>query len=297
MLENAWILFALLSGLFMAVVALIDKFVLVRWTRNPMVPVILLGIISLFPALVILAITGLPDLSISQYLLVFAAGTALFFMVFLYFLAVQLEEISRVVPLLYIAPLFVAVLAVIFLGETFPLRKYGGVLAIMGGAVLISLRLPLRLRLGKAFWLMILSAFSISIQLVITKYLLRHADYWEVFALTRSSMFVPMIPVLLAHFPDLRSTVREHGWKVVWVMVIDQHIALAASLFITIAAATGYITLVNALSSVQPFFVLLFTVLISLFFPQILKEETGRAVIGLKVLAIGLMFLGVLLVT
>jgi len=74
-------------------------------------------------------------------------------------------------------------------------------------------------------------------------------------------------------------------------------IALFGILFSIIATSISYVTLVNALSSVQPFFVLLFTVLLSIFFPHIIKEEINKSIMFLKVLAIILMFIGVILVT
>jgi hypothetical protein len=46
-------------------------------------------------------------------------------------------------------------------------------------------------------------------------------------------------------------------------------------LSITLAAARGFITLVNALSSLQSFFILLLTLVISAFYSQNLKEEIG----------------------
>jgi len=294
---NTWIVFALLSGFLMAVVNLLDKLVLDRWSRHPAVPVLLLGIISTVPAGLILLLNGVPRLPPRLWILVLAAGAALLGFAAFYFRAAAVEEISRVVPLQYLGPLFVSGLAALFLEEVFPPRRYLGVALMIVGAVLVSSRFPLRLRPGRAFWLMILSAISLSIQLVITKHLLSFADYWSVFALIRLAMAVAMLPLLIQHFRDLIASLREHGTKVIWVMVGDQHIALAGALFLTIAAASGPITLVNALAAVQPFFVLVFSLLLSRARPLLFREETGRAVVLMKLAAVTLMFLGVLLIT
>jgi hypothetical protein len=56
------------------------------------------------------------------------------------------------------------------------------------------------------------------------------------------------------------------------------------------------VTLVNALASVQPFFVLAFAVALSIFYPKILKEEIGRSAVALKLIAIAMMFAGVILI-
>jgi len=294
---NTWILFALLFGLSMAVVNILDKLVLDRWARRPIVPVLLVGVFNVFPAAVILLIQGVPPLSLGPALLVLAAGAALLSMTLFYFSAAAREEISRVVPLMFLSPLFVAVLAGIFLGEVFSLIKYAGVAALIGGASLISIRFPYRFGPGRAFWYMILAAFSISVYFTIMKYLLRIWDYWRVFGLTRIAMTGLMIPLFLLYFVDLRETLRDYGGRVVGIMALDQNIALAANLFLTVAAAAGPITLVNALASTQPFFVLLFTVLLSRFIPRLLWEESQGSTVVQKLAAICLMFAGALLIT
>ncbi len=292
-----WFLLALLSGLLMAVVNILDKLVLDLWSRHPMVPVLLLGVINLVPALVLLLVKGWPAMSLKQGLLILAAGGALLLMTLFYFSAAAREEISRVVPLMFFSPLFVATLAWVFLGETFAVRQYLGVATLIAGAVLVSSRLPLNLRPGHAFWLMLLAALSLSVYFVLMKYLLRSFDYWNVFCLTRLSSTLLMLPLFFLYFSELRDTLREYGIRVVGVMALDQTIALAANLFVIIAAASGPITLVNALISTQPFFVLLFALILSWLVPRLYSEETRRGTIVQKIAALALMFAGVLLLS
>jgi drug/metabolite transporter (DMT)-like permease len=291
-----WFIFALLAGLLIAVVNILDKFVLDKWARHPIVPVLLLGVFNLFPALILLLIRGWPAVTIKQGLLILAAGAALLLMALFYFSAAAREEISRVVPLMFFSPLFVAALAWILLDETFAARQYAGVFALIAGAVLVSSRLPLNPRMGRAFWLMLMAALSISVYFVLMKYLLRSFDYWSVFSLTRLSSTLVMLPLCFLYFAELRDTLREYGAKVVGVMALDQVIALAANLFVTIAAAAGPITLVNALISTQPFFVLLFAVILSRFVPHLFREETQRSTVLQKLAALVLMSVGVLLI-
>jgi hypothetical protein len=68
------------------------------------------------------------------------------------------------------------------------------------------------------------------------------------------------------------------------------------ALLITLALVTGPATLVNSLSNLQPFFVFLFAVGLSLFFPKILKEELKKSTLALKLIAMILMFVGVILI-
>jgi len=292
-----WVFFALLSGLLSACVNILDKYVLDKYAKNPIVPILLLGIFNLLPCGVILAVRGIPQLSPHNTLLIVAGGVAIFYMAYFYFKAAALEEISRIVPLLFLSPMFTAGLAFVFLGETFTYIKYLGVAAVILGALLVSSRFPLQVRVSRPLWLMLLSALSISFHYVLVKYLLGHADYWSVFALTRLVMSAATIPLFFRHFTDLKSTLKVHGWSVLGVMALDQYIALGAILLLFVAASGGPISLVMALASIQPFFVLLFTILLSLFWPQMMREEVARSTILQKVAAIALMFVGILLIT
>jgi drug/metabolite transporter (DMT)-like permease len=292
-----WFVFSLLAGLLMAVVNILDKLVLDRWSRHPMVPVLLLGVFNLVPALALLLIRGWPPLSPEQTLLVLAAGMALLLMTLFYFSAAAREEISRVVPLMFFSPLFVAAMALLFLGEAFAPRQYFGVAALISGAVLVSSRLPLKLRSGRAFRLMLLAALSLAAYLVLLKYLLSSLDYWDAFGLTRLASSILMLPLFFLYFSELRNSLREYGIRVVGIMALDQNIALAANLLVAIAAAAGPITLVNALISTQPFFVLVFALILSRFVPQLYREETRRGTVFQKLAALALMFTGVLLIS
>lgn len=293
----SWVLFSLLAAFTWAIVNTVDKYVLTKWVRKPIVPVMILGVVGLVASIAVYLIHGFSRLSYTNILLAFIAGVFYLLMSLFYFKAVKIEEISRVVPLFHLTPLFILILASIFLGEFFAPVKYLGILLLVIGAVLISTKKITSIRFGKAFWLMILSSMCIAINMVITKYLLDFADFWTVFSWTRIGTVVALIPAYFIYYPDLLLTVREHGRKVLGVISFNESLNIGGVIFITIAASVGYITLVNALSSIRPFFVLLFAVLLSVFYPRILKEEIGKSTVLLKIIAIVLMFTGAVLIS
>lgn len=293
----SWILFSILAALTWAIVSIIDKYVLTKWVRKPIVPIMILGIVGLIASVLIYLFHGLSTLSYLNIVLAFVAGIFYILMSIFYFKAVKLEEISRVVPLFYLTPLFVLILAAIFLGETFTSIKYLGIFLLIIGAILISSKEFIKISLGKTFWFMVFSSLAWSANLVITKYLLNFTDFWTIFSYTKIGTVFALIPIFYLSFPDLVSTVKEHGKKVIGVISLNESLSTVGVLLITIASAVGYVTLVNALSSVQPFFVLLFAVILSIFYPKILKEEISKSTVLLKLIAIILMFIGAILIT
>ena len=199
---------------------------------------------------------------------------------------------SRLVPIFYLATVFIGLISALTLREVFAPLQYFGVLLLVAGAILVSMR-KFSLKFGKAFWLMILSTLSISIYTILTKYLLSYEDYWTVFGYSRIGVFVAGIPLLYWHYSDFARMSRT----AIGVITFSESLNLAALFCITIATAQGFVTLVNALASTQSFFLLVFTILISLFYPRILKEEIGKGTILQKFVAIAMMFVGAMLIT
>ena len=292
-----WAVLSVLYAFCMAMVNMMDKFVLSRWRLKPIVLLLILGLTGLVPAPVIFVTRGFSPLS---WKIVLTAGAAGFFYVLmsaLYFLAARSEEISRVVPLFYLSPLFVSVLAWVFLGERLGAGEYAGILLLMAGAILINSRPGALFRPGKAFRLMILAAFVLALYMIAVKQALKGSDFWTAFALVRLWTFILLIPWLIRRRSDLKAAVRDHGLKVIGVMSANEIFALAATLCSVAAVSLGPVTLVTALNSLQPFFVLVFALLLSRFLPGVLKEETGASTVLLKLASIALMFAGALLIT
>ena len=293
----SWILFAILAAFVWALVNVVDKFILSKWVKKPIVPLMIVSIVSLIVASFIYFVRGFSSLSFGHIILALFAGLFSASMTLFYFSALKREEVSRVVPLFYLAPLFIAILAAIFLGEVFSPLIYLGVIFLISGAILISTKKMRKIKLGAAFWLMIISSLSMSISQVIIKYLLNFSDFWTIFSYVELGVFLTLVPLFFFKFSDLMENVREKGKRVVWAVSGNTLLNVSAVLFMTIGISLGPVTLVNALASIQPFFVLLFMVMLSLFLPKILKEEIGKSVLVRKLIAIVLMFVGVLLIT
>jgi len=292
-----WVIFSILAALCWAIVNIVDKYILTKWVRQPIILVIILAIIGLIASIIVYFIYGFSYLSYFNIILAFIAGIFYILMAIFYFRAVKIEEVSRVIPLFFLSPLFILIFAGIFLGEVFILSQYLGIILLMVGAILISSKGLSRISLGKAFWWMMLSVIAISINALLTKYLLNFADYWTIFAWTRIGAAIGIIPITYIYLPELINTVKQYGKKVVAVISANETLNLFGILSVTIAVSIGDVTLVNALSSVQPFFLLLFAVILSIFYPSILKKEIGKSVIFQKLLAIILMFIGAILIT
>jgi len=144
---------------------------------------------------------------------------------------------------------------------------------------------------------MILAAAFSAMNAILTKHLLNLTDFWTIFSYKGIGMFIGSIPIVSFYLPEFIKTTKQYGKKVIIAMSASETITVFGILLSIIAMSIGYVALVNAILSIQPFFILLFTVFLSIFYPSILKEELSKSIVSIKILAIILMFIGVILVT
>ncbi len=110
-----------------------------------------------------------------------------------------------------------------------------------------------------------------------------------------------IIGFLLFCFPKIRGNflndIKKVGRTVLFWRILNTSMGLIAIIFYYIAISIGLVSLVAAISSVEPFFVFIFTLLLSIFVPRILKEDIGKGAVTTKALAIILIIVGTLLIT
>ncbi|MDP2755474.1 MAG: EamA family transporter, partial [Nitrospirota bacterium] len=170
-----WILFSILAALSWAIVHILDKIILTKLIKNPVISLLFLGIIGLIISFFVYLFYGFSELSYFNILLSFIASICYVLMIYFYFKATQLEEISRVVSFFRITPLFVLIFSIFLFNEIFSFSKYLGIILLIAGSILISLKRSVKLTFGKSFWFIIIAAIVFAINTIITKYLLNFA--------------------------------------------------------------------------------------------------------------------------
>ena len=293
----SWVFYAIISAILWAVSNVLDKLILTKWVKNPSIPIIIYSIVGTIFGGFIYFFHGFSSLSNLNVFLALLSGVFLFGGATFYFKAIQFEEISRIVPIFYFTPGFIAILAAIFLGEIFALEIYFGIFLLIFGAILITSKNLKKITFGKPFWLMTTAALITSVYSVLTKYLLSFADFWTVFAYSVLGASVTSIPLIIRNYKELIQNVKDSKGVCLYFMFVSETTNAVGLLIFTFAKETGYVTLVNALSSIQPFLVLFIMVLLSLFLPKILKEEISKKTVARKFIAIVLMFIGVMIIT
>jgi uncharacterized membrane protein len=290
-----WLYLALLSVVLFAITNIIDKYVLTEFIRKPLFNTVISGAVSFLGALVLLLFARIyipsPDL------LVVGLFTGLLFMLanYFFFRGVLSEEVSRAMPIVLAAtPMLVLFIATFFLGEILLPGQYLGVVILLFSSILISIKKTARVTMSACFWLMVTSALFYAIQRTTMKYLLSYMDFWNVFFWMSTGAVLTSFVVMVFYHKTFFKTLRMFRKPALYAS-LSEALATAATFVFTVAMSFGLISLVQSVEYTQPAIVLAFATILSIYKPRIIREELKSSVLAVKIVAIGIMVVGMFL--
>lgn len=288
-----WLVFALLAPVLFGIGNIIDKLVLSRHIKNRFSWVVVLSSVHVTYALLLSLLVPIQFIfpySIFAILL----GMLSMLTLLLYAKAMMVEEVSRVVIFFNMSPLFIILLAAVFLGEKLTFLKYIGISLLVAGSILISYR---RVKEKMSIFISALKFLLpipviLAISAVSQKYLLNHIGYFSLFFCMALGMFLFGVSLLLSQTirRNLVITLRKPR-KISFVFVSD-FVASLGIIASFIALSLGPVSLISAFGSLQPLFVLVYALFLSIFLPRILKEEIDKRTIMLKLIAVIVVLIG-----
>jgi len=294
-----WLIIAFVATVFWAVGVVIDKYILTKHMQDPF-SYQLLYTITEMPVMLLLLFTSI-SYALPWSLLGIVGGLGIYPALILYFKAMAIEEASRVISLWYLNPIFVLLLAYVFLQEKLSLPSYLGVAFLVLGAIFISYRKKKGKNslISPALGLILASGIVFAGYEILTKFVLDAIDYFSYFFW--NLVGTSMIGFSLFCFSKTRSKfltdIKRVNRNVLFWRIVNTSLGLVGTVFYYIAISSGPVSLVSAAGSLEPFFVFAITLMLSLFVPRVLKEETGKKVLTIKALAIVLIVVGTWLLT
>lgn len=289
-----WPIVAILCAAVFAVTNILDKYTVTKLVKDPSLNVLAQFLIVLF-AVSIVIIHGLQSLSTINVALGLIAGILDSAAIFLYFNAAKLDEISRVLPMWYLDTIFIAILALFFLNEVFSLSTYLGIVLMLIGVTLIGVKKLKKPKFSKAMALMLLASIFTAVSAVITKYLLGYADYLSVLAYVLFGYALFIAPLFYLNLKKVVQLVEKNR-RGLAMLLFKEGLTTFGTLLYIFAASVGPVTLVNALTSTQPLFVLIFATGASVLYPTFLKEELKGSNLLLKFSAVILIIISAYLI-
>ncbi|MFC2052193.1 EamA family transporter [Chloroflexota bacterium] len=292
-----WASIAILSAVTFAVVNTIDSHLLSKRLPGLRAFLLPIGIMHLIYALILFYLLPLPaGTGIWTVLVALASGIlrAVAVVIMLYHL--KKGEVSQVIPVVYTYPIFVAIIAVPLLGETLGYLRWLSIIIVVAGAVMVSVGQSTSGStrwLGKPLLLLFGSSLLLAMADVTGKYVLTYISFWNMFYLAAFCMagiflLISARPRILRQLSSI-----ERKKSTIALIALDETLAPMAALLMFWALERGLVSLVSAIASSRPMFVLVFALILSRILPGFLNWQYGKGILVLRLIGTAMVVGGI----
>lgn len=300
-MEAAWISIAVLSAAGIGLVNILDSHLISKRMPSTRSYLLVVSPVMLLVTLIFAFVFPLPaGLSFWQLMVAVASGLlrATFLVILLY--SLRREEVSRVVPVISIYPVFVAIMAVPILGETLNYLQVLAIAIVVAGVVIISLKKRAgssKNRLGATFFLLLGASLLLAMADITSKYALDYISFWNMYWISILSLVVILLLISLR-----RSVIKELAHVVnprsaLVLVAFNEMLVIVSAIMLFWAMEKGPVSLVSTITSTRPVFVLIYALILSRFLPGALLEGSlSRGVLKVRIIATAMIAGGIAII-
>ena len=284
----SWIAISLMSAAVSGLVSIFDKTVIYRYTRTPETLPLLISLFAMASGLVVLVIVRIPaDAKWDAIGAAVLSGVLFGLNGQLMLRVLYTREVSRTVPVTQSAPIFAAVLALIFLHESISAVQWTAIIGIVIGSALISMRFKGSVAgtfLHRSFYPLMLAAFFTGTAHVVGKFAL---DDLPILFTHGLRLFVLGLVLFVFSFrseawADLRAYFKQRSPALLFVGANELVIANVGGLLLLWALSEGPASLVTALTGSKALFVVLYSTSLAIVWRGALGEQTSFGAVAIK---------------
>ena len=297
----SWVAIVLAGAALAACIGILDKTIIHNYARTPSTEPLAIGFTMPLVGTTLLLVFGIPEsATLEAVLLALVSGAFYGLGAHILIHSLYTREVSRAIPVYQTYPIFTALIAFFFLGERLGAVEWLAVLAVVVGAVLISSGsgtsrgfLP-----DKTFMLLMLGSLIEGSSFVFGKSALNELPVLFAHALRMLALSGVLLAFNLRRPPldDLISFFRTRS-PALGYMAVNQFLVANGSLFLLLwGLSLGPVTLVTALSSLRTFFLVVFTIGLSLVWRGALGEVTTRGTVTVKLVSTALIVGGAVVI-
>lgn len=293
----SWIFYTILSQALWAFTNVGDRFLISKRIKDAPTLAIITTIFSTVVGLTILIQQGFPLFAPKQTIIILIAGALCTLASIPYYKAMALDDASRVIPLFQFLPVFTLLFSSIILHERLTSHQFMGFILITAGGILLALKkIDWRfLRLRKSFWYMMASTVLYALSAVLFKFVVVQQNFWVSLGYDFVGEGAGAIILLLAvraYRERVGAELKKIKRPAALLLSINEVAYIIARLASSYAILLAPVALVMAVGGVQPIFVLIYGTIISIWFPKILQEDTGKNTLVIKLVAIFIIIIG-----
>jgi uncharacterized membrane protein len=298
-----WFILPLIATFLWASTNFIDKFLINKHFKGRQGALVLYSAFIGLPIFILIGLFNPEVLKINFITAILIILNSFLYVVYLipYFRALSKADTSVVTPLFQIIPVFTYFLALFFLDEHLSLNQILGSILIIMGAVGISIRIK-----KKSFHLrkevlgfMLLASLLVSLNWFFFKFFALELDFWK----TSFWQYIgyTLFGLLLFSFKksyrvDFINSFKKTKGKIIFLNALNESLNISAIIIFSYASLLAPLALVSVLNGVQPVFLLFMGIILSKFFPKIIKEDISKRVIIQKMILFILIIAGIYLI-
>lgn len=255
------------------------------------------GIILLIFGLIVFYLFPLPEgIDRLPILVAIAAGILRTAGVVITLYNLKKEEVSRVIPITYTYPVFVAIIAVPLLGESLGYLQWLAIIIVVAGAIIVSTeKSPSGTTgsLSRPFLLLFVASLFFALADILSKYSLAYISFWNLYSLAIFGMSVVFLIISTrpGTIKQLRDMKRRNSAMA--LLVFDEILALLGAVLQFWAMARGPVSLVSTITGTRPVFVAIYSIILSFVLPGFLIRRGTSEVMTLRLTAIAMIVGGV----
>lgn len=292
-----WLVLALASAALFGTVSILDKILLNRFLTNVRTFNFMLGLLQFLMIGAALFLADFHSHPANVWVLAFASGLLQGTSLVIMFRVMSTQDVTRVVPVMSTFPVFVAILAVVFLSEQLSIWHWMAILVTVAGAALISMRgagasgLP---GLGPSFFALLLGSMTFASGNFLAKLVLEDLEVWELFVVRSSGLGTAALVATYSRrtLADARAALNDP--IAVGFFVLTEGVLVFIALGLTLLAIDlGPVSLVSTVMATRPLFVFVMGLLLSTRMWRVMDESMDRQTLVTKVVSTAMVVGGV----
>ncbi len=294
----SWIILSLASAFAFGVVSILDKVILMRYISSARTLTVMVGLLQIALSIIVWPFTPVLSYSFDLSAIAFVSGLMWGVSLVTMFWAMSTQDVSRVIPVASTSPVFVAIMAMVFLSEDLSIIHWVAIVVTVAGAAFISLNAAggqsRRVSLDSIFLLLLLGSIAFGGGQFLSKVVLDEMDIWSLYVL-RGAGFGTTCLVLMfrpAVLSDMRRALSNMETMVVF-LTAEGAVVFAGVTLSLWAIALGPVSLTVTLMSTRPLFVFVMSVLVSSSVWRLLDEPLDRKTLANKLVSTTMIVAGI----
>lgn len=295
-----WLFYAFLAPMFFGIASIFDNFLTNKSFRSPVTLTFYASLFNVIfvPFLLFFYPLSFPPLALAPIFLLLGIINVIY--LFPYYKGLQSDDTSTAVSFFGLARIFIPLWAFFIVGEKLTFEEYIGIVLIIVGSILLSMKGSIKdIRLSKALFYILTAAFIISFEGVLLKYLFNNGVSVGVGA--AGEMITSFLCALLFLFhrktrQDIKVSFSVFKKKIP-IFFVEEGATFIAFFTGSYALAIAPVSLVKSITILSPFFVLIYAKLLGNKFPDFFNEQKGIGITLKKVILFSMTAFGVFLIT